>query len=287
MANHAQRYLFSNEKIKHSPTPAVYIRMKKLALLIVFAFCGVVLFGQNLPYLPEPSFKAGEKIQYKLKLGIFNAATATVTVNDSKLKFGPVPAYHLTVDAGTVGAFSLYTVKNKYDSYINKKTYLPYLYTENIREGSYRRVEYASFNHQAKTVTGKKGTFNSQTSQFFDLVSAYYFCRNIDLSSLNKGDMFKITYFLNEEVAQLGVEYIGIETIKTSLGQIECIKLRPEISPGRIFKKDSKLYLWVTNDGNRIPVKAHVEIKVGSVSLELVKAEGLKHPLGKRVSYSK
>lgn len=104
---------------------------------------------------------------------------------------------------------------------------------------------------------------------------------------MKKGDKFRITYFLNDEVAELSVEFIGIETINTSLGKIECIKFSPEIKPGRIFKKDSQLFLWVTNDGNRIPVKAEVDILIGSVTMELVKANGLKYTLGKRVSYSK
>jgi hypothetical protein len=39
------------------------------------------------------------------------------------------------------------------------------------------------------------------------------------------------------------------------------------------------LYLWVTDDGNRIPVKAHVEVLVGSITMELTNAKGLKFPL--------
>lgn len=78
-----------------------------------------------------------------------------------------------------------------------------------------------------------------------------------------------------------------MKKIKTTLGTIECIKLSPEITPGRIFKKNSQLFLWVTNDGNRIPVKAQVEILIGSITMELVQASGLKYKLGERVSYSK
>lgn len=261
---------------------------KTLIILGFFVLCAGTLFGQTLPYLSEPTFKAGEKLKYRLKYGFMSAATGTLTVSDSKLKFGPDPAFHLSAFGETSSAFAVfYTVKNKYDSYISSKNYLPYLYTENIREGSYRREEYASFNHRERTVSGKKGKFKSPTAQTFDLVSAYYFARNLDFSSLKKGDKFKISYFLSDEVAQLGIEYIGVEKIKTSLGELECIKLSPEISPGRIFKESSRLYLWVTNDGNRIPVKAHVEILIGSITMELVSAEGLKYPLGKRASYSK
>lgn len=245
-------------------------------------------FAQTLPYLKEPTYQVGEVLKYKLRYGIISAATGTLSVEKSKHSFGVKNPIHLNAFGQTSGAFSkFYTVKNQYDSYIDQDTFLPILYTENIRENKYRRVEYATFDHKARKVNGKKGNFSSPSAQTFDLVSAYYFSRNLDFSKLKSGEKFKITYFLNDEVAQLGVEYIGVEKVKTVLGELECIKLSPEITPGRIFKKSSRLYLWVTNDGNRIPVKAQVEILIGSVTMELVSADGLKYPLGKRVSYSK
>lgn len=263
--------------------------MRKTYLLLI---CALLTIGsamsQSLPYLPDPTFKEGEKLVYKLKYGIISAASGTLKVEKSKLRFSNPNTYRLSAFGQTSGAFSVfYTVKNQYDSYIDGDNYLPYLYTEDIQEGNYTRKEYATFDHKNKSVTGRKGTFKSPYAQFFDLLSAYYFSRNLDLSSVNKGETFKITYFLNDEVAQLGVKYVGVEKIKTALGTIECIKLSPEISPGRIFKKNSQLFLWVTNDGNRIPVKAQVEILIGSITMELASASGLKHTLGKRVSYSK
>lgn len=263
--------------------------MKKIYALITTLFIGITLsMGQTLPYLKEPTFKEGEKLSYKLKYGMLSAANGVLSVNKSKLQFSNKNTFHLSAYGQTSSAFSIFfTVKNKYDSYIDGNTYQPYLYTEDIRENSYTRKEYATFDHRNHTVKGAKGTFKSPTSQLFDLVSAYYFARNLDLSTLKAGDSFKIPYFLNDEVEELKVSYVGTEKIKTALGTVDCIKLNPEIKPGRIFKKDSKLYLWVTNDGNRIPVKAQVEIIIGSITMELTKAQGLKHELGKKVSYSK
>lgn len=263
--------------------------MKKIYIAFILLFIGITTsFAQTLPYLKEPTFKEGEKLSYRLKYGFLSAANGVLSVNKSKLQFSNKNVYHLSAYGQTSSGFSIfYTVKNKYDSYIDGSTYQPYLYTENIRENNYTRQEYATFDHRNHTVKGAKGTFKSPTSQLFDLVSAYYFARNLDLASLKSGDSFKIPYFLNDEVAELKVTYVGTEKIKTALGTLDCIKLNPEIKPGRIFKKDSKLYLWVTNDGNRIPVKAQVEILIGSVTMELTKAEGLKYDLGKRVNYSK
>ena len=261
--------------------------MTKRFLVLTTFLVGVAMLvrAQSLPFLKEPAFKAGEELEYRLRYGVISAAVGTLTVEDSKIKFSSPHTFHLSARGQTSSAFSVfYTVDNRYDSYIDSRTYLPHYYTENIREGSYRRTDIVRFDHRNRTVQGNKGTFKSESAQTFDLLSAYYFSRNLDLSGVQPGDSFKMTYFLNDEIATLGIEYIGIENIKTPIGTLECLKFSPEITPGRIFRKDSRLYLWVTNDGNRIPVKAQVEILIGSVTLELSDAKGLKYPLGEKLT---
>ena len=105
--------------------------------LLVLSICGQ-LIAQELPYLKQSAFKGGEKLEYKLKYGFLSAATGQLTVTDTKTGSGG-DAFRLYATGKTAGAFALYTVKNEYNSYIDAKTFLPYYYTENIREGGYRR----------------------------------------------------------------------------------------------------------------------------------------------------
>lgn len=220
-------------------------------------------------------------MQYKLRYGIITAAEATLKVLPSDLKFDEKPTYRLWVNAQTSGTFDLfYKVRDHYDSYIDKTELTPYFYQENIRESSYRRQDKARFYQAGQKVVANRGNFSTPTRQTFDLVSAYYFSRSLDINKLKIGDTFKLNYFLGDEISALEIEYIGKEVIKTKLGNIRCLKFSPSIKPGRIFKKDSKLYLWITDDGNRVPVKAEVEILVGSVTLEIKSAEGLRYPIG-------
>src|SRR5690606_19700879 len=157
-------------------------------------FAGVfVAHGQSLPYLKEPAFKAGEELSYRLRYGMISAATGTLKVENSKIKFSSPQSFHLSAHGRTSSAFGIFfTVDNRYDSYIDSRTFLPHYYTENIREGSYRRTDIVSFDHRNRTVKGNKGTFTSPSAQTFDLLSAYYFARNLDLSDVKKGQSFKL-----------------------------------------------------------------------------------------------
>ncbi|RZK40517.1 MAG: DUF3108 domain-containing protein [Pedobacter sp.] len=256
--------------------------MKKLILLFTIAVGAFKIHAQELPLKKDPVFQEGETLQYKLRYGFITAAEATIKVSNSDLVFDNKPTYKLTVDAQTSGTFDVfYKIRDHYDSYIDKKDLLPYFYQENIREASYKRQDKARFNQDARKIVSNRGNFNTPTTQTFDLVSAYYFARSLDISKLKVGDRFKLNYFLQDEVSALEIEYVGKETIKSKLGNIRCLKFSPSIKPGRIFKKDSRLYLWVTDDGNRVPVKAQVEILVGAVTMELKSAAGLKYALAK------
>lgn len=253
--------------------------MKKiliLSLFIAFAFAGR---AQELSSKREPVFRVGEELKYRFRYGFITAAEASLKVEPSDVKFNNRPVYHLVADGRTAGTFNmLFKVRNRYDSYIDQEELVPYLYTENIREANYRRSDKARFYQSQKKIVSNKGIFKGD-GQTFDVVSAYYFARNLDVSRLKIGDKFSMDYFLDDGVSKLEVQYVGKERVKTAIGYFNCLKFSPSIRPGRIFRKDSKLYLWITDDGNRIPVKAQVEILVGSVTMELAGASGLKYPL--------
>lgn len=253
--------------------------------IIIFAFgflMSVSTFAQEYKVRKDLVFKEGEVLQYRMKYGFITAAEATVKVLPSNLKFDGNSVFNLNVNVRTSGSFDVfYKIRDQYDSYIDKVTMLPYLYQENIREGSYRRQDRARFDQDGKKVVSNRGTFDTPTRQTLDLFSSYYFARSLDLTNIKVGDKFKINYYLKDGVSDLQIEYLGKETIKTKFGSIRCLKFSPSIQPGRVFRKDSRLYLWITDDGNRVPVKAQVEIVVGSATLELIDASGLKYPLGK------
>ncbi|ADY53756.1 hypothetical protein Pedsa_3220 [Pseudopedobacter saltans DSM 12145] len=255
--------------------------MKKSFVFTLIAFLACFnAFSQSLPYIKSSSFETGETLVYKLKYGFITAAEATLQVLDSDIKYNGKPTYHLLAQGKTNGTFDIFfKVRNKYESFIDKTTYTPYFYAEDIKEDNYTRTDKVRFYQSEKKIVGSKGTYTSPVAQTFDLVSAYYFARNLDLSSVRIGDKLTLRYFLKDEVTPLTIEYMGKEVVKTSQGRVNCLKFSPSISPGRIFKKNSRLYLWITDDENRIPVKAQGDVIVGSITMELASVSGLKEPL--------
>jgi len=227
----------------------------------------------------DPVFKVGEQLSYRLKYGFFTAAEAELRVENTDIKYNGHPAYHIVVEGKTAGSFDVfYKVRNRYESYVDQKTLLPYYYAENRHEGSWNHSDKVTFNHETDKITANKGTY-PYSGKVFDFVSAYYFARTIDISKMHIGDKFELKYFLDDGINSLGITYVGKEKVTCSMGTFNCLKFNPTILPGRIFKKNSKLYLWITDDKNRIPVKAQVEVILGSITMDLTGAKGLEFPL--------
>jgi len=254
--------------------------MRSYILIVTFLIISVQQsIAQELTKMSEPVFKAGEQLSYKLKYGYFTAAEGDLRVENTNIKYNGRPAFHIIVEGKTAGTFDVfYKVRNRYESYIDQQTLLPYFYAENRHEGSWKHSDKVTFDHDSNKITAAKGVFPFK-GDVFDFVSAYYFARNLDVSKMHIGEKFDLKYFLDDGINTLGITYVGKETVTCSLGTFNCLKFNPTIIPGRIFKKNSKLYLWITDDGNRIPIKANVEVIVGSISMDLTAANGLKYPL--------
>jgi hypothetical protein len=254
--------------------------MIKFPLVVIFVcFFFTKSFAQEFNTISEPVFKAGEQLTYTLKYGFFTAAEAVINVEETDKKFDDRPAFHIVADGKTAGTFDVfYKVRNRYETYVDQTTLMPYFYTENRHESNYKHTDNVTFDHHTDKITAAKGVYPYK-GKVFDFLSAYYFSRSIDVSKIQKGDKFELQYFLEDGVHTLSITYVGTEKISCSIGTFNCLKFNPTIIPGRVFRKDSKLYLWITDDKNRIPIKAHVELVVGSVTMDLTGAKNLKYPL--------
>jgi hypothetical protein len=111
------------------------------------------------------------------------------------------------------------------------------------------------------------------------MLSAYYFARTMDLSNAKEGDVFAVNSFIDNEVWPLKIKYVGKETITTDVGKVRCLKFRPIVQKGRVFKKEEDLNVWISDDKNHIPIRAQANVLVGSVKMDIISYTNLANPL--------
>lgn len=172
------------------------MKMKWLAAACVLILCLQTGKGQNKPY--SPPFLAGEKLTFLLHYGILNGGRGTLEVHESTLDGKAV--YHAVARANTIGlADKLYKVEDAYESFIDPKTGLPLKAIRNIREGRYRYYNETYFDRDSNRVYSQLSGYHDTPEGIIDMVSALYYLRLVDRSSLAVGDKIDLmTYFADE-----------------------------------------------------------------------------------------
>ena len=112
-----------------------------------------------------------------------------------------------------------------------------------------------------------------------DIISASYYLRDrVDTKTLKKGDAVDLDMLFDEAgIYKFKLKYLGKDVLRTKYGKVECLKFRPLVQAGRIFKERESLTLWVSNDLNRIPIRVKADLAVGSLKADLDGFNGLRN----------
>ena len=234
-------------------------------------FCGI----------ENRSFNVGEKVSftvYYAVAGIYvNAGTATFTNSLEILNNKPV--YHIVGDGHSNSSYDvLYRVRDRYETYIDTTTLQPLKFVRDVNEGGYKKYQNVTFNKTANTAITNDGVFKVPAC-LQDVMSAVFYARNIDFSKLQPNDRIAFDMFLDNEVFNMYIRYLGKETIKTKYGKFRAIKFKPLLIKGTIFEGGEQMVVWVTDDENHIPVRIESPISVGKVKIDMMSHENLRYPL--------
>lgn len=229
------------------------------------------------------AYKSGEWLKFRVHYGFLNASYATLHLTKDTLDNNEV--YHVVGEGKTTGIASLFfKVDDRYESFFDIQSGKPYRFIRKIDEGGYTRDQEINFYHGNDMAVlndkknNKKFNFTIQDS-IQDLISAFYFLRNnFDARDLVIGESIGLQMLFDDDgVFKFKLKYLGTEVLKTKYGKVECLKFRPFVQSGRVFKEQESLSLWVSNDLNKIPIRIKADLVVGSIKADLDGYNGLKN----------
>ena len=84
--------------------------------------------------------------------------------------------------------------------------------------------------------------------------------------------------FFDKENYVFKLKFLGRESLSTKFGKVPCLKFRPIVQAGRVFREEESVTLWVSQDQNRIPVRLQADLAVGSIKADLNNFSNLKYP---------
>lgn len=267
----------------------------KLSTLIITLAGGLLAFmpGPKRERIPEiepirklnqTAFKKGEFLRYDVTYGYFSAATATLEIADFSKKINGRNTFHVVGKGKSAGALNwFFKVEDRYETYIDEEAILPWKFIRHVREGGYeldRDIRFDQYLNTA-TVTQNGDKYYNVEPNTQDLLSAFYYARTLDMQDAEIGQEFVINTFFDREMYPLKFKFLGSEVVTTDLGSFNCLKFRPMVEKGRVFKEEEDMTLWVSDDANKVPIRVKSDLLVGSIEMDLVEHKNLMRPLNK------
>ncbi len=242
--------------------------------------------GEGFCGIRNTSFQATEAITFRVMYAVVGAhfGAGEVTFSTTLEMLNNKPVYHLTGEGKTYPFYdNIFKVRDKYESFIDTGTLQPYKFIRNVYEGGYKKYENVTFNKTTNAAITNDGVFKIPDC-VQDVLSAIFYARNIDFNSYNPGDKIPFSVFLDNELYNMYIRYLGKETIKTRYGKFRAIKFKPLLIKGTLFEGGEKMTVWVSDDPNHIPVRIESPITVGSVKVDMIGHRNLRHQLSSLIS---
>jgi hypothetical protein len=244
------------------------IRRKVSGCMLLLLFFISFFFAPSLVW----AFTIPEKLVYDLTWTGVSAGTATLEVSNSNGVTKLVSTAH---SADWVSAF--YKVDNRVESLLkNGKPEaligLPENYRIKLREGRHKRDRELNFDHSNLKVTfidhrGKEKKTYRIGENTFDPLSSFYSVRTLPLVV---GKSVYVNIFDSKKFWRVEVQVLRKEKVRTSLGRFNTVVIKPLMQSEGLFNRKGDMYIWLTDDVKRIPVKMQTKVAIGSITATLV-----------------
>lgn len=254
------------------------VRFYMIFLIVIFCFSGVNLPASRKGTLPlytasNLPFQVGEELRYDISWGFIPAGEGTIQIPDLSRKDG---AFHIVTTARS-NAFvdTFYKVRNRIETFLDVSNDCSVGYKKIQHEGTHNRDVNLIFDHDNNQVTLMKNGEVKNTLRvpagIHDPLSAIYYLRTV--TDWENEPVLNVTD--GNKTYQVRVRILGKEDVETPIGFFKTIKVEPVVDDMEIIfdkKKNGKLYIWLTDDEKKVPVKMKSELAIGAIQALLTEA---------------
>lgn len=247
------------------------------------------------------AFHAGERMEFILhyKWGSINTDVGSATVSLDSLTFNGHESFCCSVYGKTTRLFDLFfRVREDFRSWFTRDGLRPLKFTRDTHEGGYEARNTYLYDWDApephidaEIYTSKRGQQSVElplTPCTYDLPSLFFFARNMDIENVEYGKKYPMTFAIDDEVFNVYFIMYGRESIKVKgLGTVNAIKFAAKLLEGEVFQGEEDMMIWISDDGNRLPVYFEAPLRVGVAAGRLVGYKGLKYPFSSLVKTKK
>jgi len=189
-----------------------------------------------------------------------------------------------------------FDLNDRYTTVMDATTLRPVRASERTRQGNYHFNNDMEFDWSTMTVRTayrnlNRATENTHktmrlTEHSVDAISLFYRLRNTDIATIRQGVPVPLDMVLKDTIRRIHYRFLGRETLTVPAGRFNTLKFSCTLATSAddaSFQDGSEFFIWISDDGNRIPLQIESPIRVGSVRVRLTGFSGLRHPLNSRI----
>lgn len=252
-----------------------------VSLGMVIWLCGFTTAQTDYyPALRNESFGMGEELNYRVNFGFLTVGHAVTRIDKKVHTFSARPCYKIDAYGSTSGLISwLSKVDDQWGAYVDTAALTTHVSYRKLKEGRFRRDEVVTFDQQhqkaeVKVMNNETGVYDNVKTypvekNVRDIVAGFMYLRVIDFAKYKKGDTIRVSGFFEDTSYVLRIIYDGKEKVSTSIGKLICHRIVPVVPDNKLFNGENSVTAWLSDDGNRIPVKIQARMFIGSTGLEL------------------
>jgi len=269
-----------NVKTYHKiPLISLIILMSMLFIATGDASDDDIYKDANFRYVRNDAFGYGEKFEYDVQYGFIKAGEGTIQIMQKPLNIKGREAFDVRFEARSLKSLEfLYKVKDRYRTALDVQGIFPWVFEQSIREGGYKHDSKAFFDQLGHRAYANKKSYPIP-EYVHDVISAFYYVRTLDLGNMNKGSVISMQNFWKDSTFTLGVKIHGKTTVEVPAGKFRCVIVEPVDLQGGLFRNIGSIYIYLTDDERKMPVKVATKILIGEVTAEMTKYSGLRGPL--------
>ncbi len=218
-------------------------------------------------------FLEGSNFTYAVEWHFFRAGTAMIHVESAGTE------KHVVASADSSGVVNmLYTVRDRFQSAVDPKTYCSLSISKHAEEGSHKRQTEIRFDYwRRKSILDEKNlkTNASKTIEndipgcVTDVLTGFYYLGSLPLAS---GNVYLFPVNDGNKTAIVRAEAEGKEAVKTPAGAYSTIRVRVEATSGALKGKGA-LWIWYADDEHHTPVQMRAKMSWGTLMFRLEKIE--------------
>ncbi len=212
---------------------------------------------------------ADQRYEFDIKWGFVLAGHSVLEQIDAS-EGSPARVESSTISADWITTF--YPVRDYVRAELDDpENFYPLLYRIQTVEGSHkkdREVRFSRAEGKAVYIDHLKGTRKKYKipEQVHDPLSAFF---RIKEMPLDVGKSVYINIFDSKKLWRVEVKVLRKERITVPAGTFDTVKIQPLMKSEGIFDAKGNIFIWLSDDERRIPVKVRSKITIGSMTVLL------------------